>query len=703
MSFNNEKENDLTDFLKNREVLLISDFEGTAPKAHFQNFQKYCTSPEKGVVFLGDAFDSTVLLGDKNCESAKCTDADLDHNCLVSENYCALKTIKLLVDNPDKCRYVVGNRDLNKIKLLPFFQLKSGDNWWLNGSTYAEIVDNLLQLCQSTNDDIWLIDNQNADAFKPFWNLKKWNENQTKRNELNLNYNDLFTRFEYLFGEDGMLGSMSAMITLKSIPNELLGLINKTTIDSFMEKLPNLIVDQDPLKITKTRLKVRAALVMTVFMRMLAVPFNSNNLSLNTPGALDGYLHQYLSKAKPAYYAVSLIKEKRCLFLFAHGGITPEFVLAEGSGAKKLMTDVNWESLLNPGKNTIGGGGLSGEDIKTSIDNFNQFYFKVLKDYFFNLMYSNKITGKDNWKKYFFTLLQLTAGTQSTIDKMVIDQGYRADYSPIQIKKSLSGKPHEINDEPGQKNLDVPDYDRIYNVFGHASASCGYTFGKVTTSYLYENKVEELALKTFYINTDFSSTLFKDSLECDDSYNTNFLALVLDVSKSNLSLSGKVSLKKAYVKITEPTNGLGFDNKAISQVMKTDFENSKTTQFRYYVDQLSEAINGCNYEMDEKINIFEEEIYYDITPNGVKVAPWGFNGVAKNVNQLDGKFYVYSSDFSKNGYCVAFLLRKPELEVGGFFSPRKSRKNKKSKSKKSKKNKSRKIKRKSTRRLRKRT
>ena len=126
MEYEEDVSDDLSTFITQKKTLLISDFEGTTPTAHFEQFKKYCEKEQ--VIFLGDVFDNTAKFG-KNCGGDNCPDPDnTTGDCISGKNYCALKTIKLLVDNEDRCKYVVGNRDINKIKLLPFLYRKQKNN-----------------------------------------------------------------------------------------------------------------------------------------------------------------------------------------------------------------------------------------------------------------------------------------------------------------------------------------------------------------------------------------------------------------------------------------------------------------------------------------------------------------------------------------------------------------------------------------------
>ena len=178
---------------------------------------------------------------------------NIDSSCVFSNNnYCSLKTLKYLVDNPERSKYVVGNRDINKIKLVPLLQLQKGRKWWINrieqsgpelghdlNTNYIEIISNLLiqnfGLSKSNDPQfvkkIWNV--KTMSNYKPFWSSKsqddidKWFYSGENIQAMNT----LHDRFNRIFGLDTTTGTMSADNTLKGIPNELFGdctsLINK--------------------------------------------------------------------------------------------------------------------------------------------------------------------------------------------------------------------------------------------------------------------------------------------------------------------------------------------------------------------------------------------------------------------------------------------------------------------------------------------
>lgn len=714
---------DLTDFIKESEVLLISDFEGTAPTEHFIKFKEYCET--KKVIFMGDLFDSTVTMGDKNCNADNCKNPDLGHDrgCIKNENYCALRTIKTMVDYPDNCRYAVGNRDINKTKIFPFFQFKDNSQWWkINPdddqpwSSYEDIVVYLLfqTLNKEKNDtETWLISSaEEINLFKPFWN-KDWDKNVKIREEKN--YNDIFERFEYIFGKDGQVGTMSAIITLKSIPNELLQLDDSTkeknSFEPFLQKIKVKITQNiDNIVFSK---KVRAALSITLFMRMLDKDLfkgpNPDTL-MKDFGALDGYLYTYLTNALPAYYAsttVSSTKEST-LLTFAHGGITNEFVEKEEAsqgGIDSLYKVKNWSEILNKKGGTKPKFEITSQKIMESINKFNKTYIGLVTQ-FLAAHYHTPVDEDEpgTWKHTMLILLQLTAGNSFLIDQSLKDQGYDAALSPIQIKKS-AGKGAtlaQLNDEPSKKIIDPTDYVRYYNIFGHASLSSGYSLGKVADS-----------TNTFFINTDFSTTLFKESLSCDK-YNDNFLLLVLSThdiegkSISTLHVNGTIILDKEKY-FPAPLNSATVNDNLVITTLNTATKASEVnvTEANKQVDILLEKKKLENpgakvtiakneyrnfyyihdktrvgkepqhvdftFTMDDKKDLFDEvskKYCCEQTPlkeslKGDKnpIKDYRFNGYSL----INGKEYaVYSSPWGKN-YAIAFIpFPKYEFEEGDY-------------------------------------
>ena len=482
-----EEPYDLSDFImgkegKGCETLLISDFEGTTPKTHFEKFKEYCTNnkdvddKEKRVIFLGDVFDNTSQFG-TYCTGEECIDPDEeDGNCVGDINYCALQTIKILVDDGKKeknCRYVVGNRDINKIKLLPFFSFSDGTKWWSQGESYEEIVKKLLEtlaVAKKEKTNPWLVQGkENLKYFKPFWKEQAMHKNQQWNNDVI----DIYDRFELIFGKDPDKGTMSALVTLKCIPNEIYAKAEKKMLDFYqsvkddykffvcpadlklnLAALKNSKKDikaelakeanADWLKDVTWRKQVRAALTLTIFMRMLDkdLPVKEEKSTLlNELGTLDGYLYKYLTEAPAAYYAYynhTDSDNKKDLFLFAHGGLTNAFIKESGSkGIENVKKELTyWDEKF---KQTGGEGEIT--DVGMAITNYNKGYAKLVNN-FFNMrnvlkrLDAQKFNDPSIIKKYWLlpmlSLLKLSAGDYADTIKYPNDS---TSYYPNQAKE----------------------------------------------------------------------------------------------------------------------------------------------------------------------------------------------------------------------------------------------------------------------------
>jgi len=275
---------DITNFLTNGiETLICSDFEGTLPTEQIKKFESVFinsnidsnnnldlnqdlnldpTNP-KQIVYLGDIFDNT-----GGCTSYNNT------------NYCALKILKYLVDYPEKSRYVVGNRDINKIKLVPLLQFADDSKWWLlsesesesktwfqnktngkiwkkssNIQPYEVIAINLLN--SSIKSSIWKV--ETMEKYIPFW---------SKKTELNTHWINkdgkcikpmitLYDRFLRIFGLDTSEGTMSAENTLKYIPDELFPeLVSELVSDQVPGQVPGQVPSQDQVKVPEIQVIV---------------------------------------------------------------------------------------------------------------------------------------------------------------------------------------------------------------------------------------------------------------------------------------------------------------------------------------------------------------------------------------------------------------------------------------------------------------
>lgn len=560
-----DSKSDITQwFNTNEDIKIFSDYEGTTTISQINNMKEIFKMKRK-IIYLGDIFDN-VNFNDKTFDETK---PPYVSNCIKTENYCALKMLRLFIENPDKCRYVVGNRDINKIKLYPLLQFantEDGQKWWTNGDTYEEIVTNLLNELHKEGkyNSKFLINSM--EYYVPFWRASTVSKlddecgkiEDTSRTiwttEEGLKIGDLFDRYNKIFGKDCDYGTFSADYTIRGLPNELF----KDNINTIIEKIKastaelfNNIEDFEQKIINE----IRAAIVFTVFMRMLDKELlgnNNRNKKLDEVGALDGYLYKYLSNAYPSMYAI----RNNNLYLFAHGGITggvadtqKKFFLNSEKNAFQLLSNVTWYNVfnksvtdydrdvdnplnLNVNLNVIGSKlkmPYTNNNYKNRIEAFNQLYFEylMLTFKFFN---SNKTKHSS---LLLISLLSLSAPAEN--NEIVAASGYTIDLTPIQARLPITSElKHEL--------YGTSNYNNVYNFCGHSSSGMG-GYG-----------IRNLKDGTIFVNTDYSTSLFKKDLMCEketeenkgQNYNSNHLMMTLKPD-GKLLVSGQISVPKSQI------------------------------------------------------------------------------------------------------------------------------------------------------------
>jgi len=564
----------ITDFLTNgKQTLICSDYEGTSSIKQINVFVNAITDDNKQVIYLGDLFDNT-----SDCSKK-------------SENYCSLKMLKYLVDYPDKSRYVVGNRDINKIKLVQLLNFVDNTPWWRNkdddipktttqwvktkdwvkltlNDMYIDIVSKLI-IDNMNNNDIW--EAKTMEYYVPFWSklpdvlVKNWRENGDFIKPMTTLYN----RFLRIFGTDTKIGTMSADNILNGIPNELF----KDNIDNVITGIKSKLTDIT--KINNIDLEIQAALVFTIFMRMLDQSLYKPNLnkkmSFTDKTDIDGYLWKYLSQASPALYA-NINNE---LFLFSHGGITNEFVKIDSLTKLNEITLDQWKLILNsPTLEQEIGTDVDETThiafINNKIQSYNKHYQKILQSCFANPKFNKEL----------MILLAISAPAENNNLLRVEHKYLTSSYSPIQPKR------------PKASNLTMTaSSTKIYNIWGHASVSFGYGFKKV-------------AQNMYYISTDFSTSLYKDKI-CTQNYNENNLNLFIKYTNKQfyLDLNGTIYIDNSFIINKDKTNKIiiGSDSN-INKILS-----SEAKEYQVLV---------IDNKIDNKIDNLENEMTLEVKQEG---------------------------------------------------------------------------------------
>jgi len=658
---------DIKEFLLNEnETLICSDYEGTLPIAQIQKFVEFASTEGKQVIYLGDIFDNT----------SKCAK---DSN----DNLCSLKILKLLIDNPSRSRYVVGNRDINKIKLIPLLQYKNGEKWWhtpvqppvqpperskwkLNNATHTKWVKNnkmnkskisvipeikdvyidiAVKLINTMNDsptNIWK--DETMKDYIPFWSNKKPKELDYW---LSGKYIDkmtsLYERFVRIFGLDTVIGTMSADTILTGIPNELF----PNEINNIIELIKAKITYKDKLIATQKahhgileeiqegkkgklvdmkddnilNFEIRSAIVFTVFMRMLDKSLFIENLSDRQKKTEINSIDGYLWKYLTTAAPALYAKTETELLLFSHGGVTNDFIKTDSLTILQ-SPDIDWEKVL---KSTTKVQPL-GEDKQTAstpddiIKSINDY-----KDKYFKILSKCFNTFNESSvtiNKDLMILLAISAPAENNIE--LFEKYTTSSFTPIQPKK------------PKSTNLSIKGNTlKIYSFWGHASICFGYGFKKVN-----ENM--------YYICTDLSASLYKESI-CGNVYNENNLNLIIKYNKSNqlfsLSLIGLISI----------------DNKFIANV-----DDKTKTSYFFKDSTIDNILNGTLEKQDGKIK--DKRKFQLIVVNNKMVDKIDENGMKLSVNQTTNNMND-DTFFKKDTYnTTSTNLANPDFEIDYIYN-----------------------------------
>jgi hypothetical protein len=437
--------NNWTNFLNNR-TAIVSDIEGYIPKSQLEKIKENIEKQQ--LIFLGDLFDYTTIAIDVREKPERC---------------CALQLLKLFVDNPNSVRCVMGNRDINKIKMAQLCQFNNKSKWWKKDTEKLygkELIDNyakqLIELNDKKTNDLWLVDGNNFKQLWPYWNDTNPNISNWKGLKLD---GTLYNRYISIFGVDPSDGTMSAQNTANGICCEIFGKVDDNN-------------------------EYKAAVVFVVFARLLDPElYGKGNWEY------DGLLYKYLTETPTIAYA----EFDNMIMLFSHGGVESTF----SSDISKFKNETVWNKVKS--KYTQTGGVI---ETLESTNNFNQELRKML-DNVFNKVINNTFTSDIDMDIQVVNSLGCAIFNSDTIKRLNAVQ-YQKGESPIQ--SSIMGV---INDTGKIMNTSK----NMVNIFGHMPTGIGYTFG-----YNRQNGN--------YICCDYSMSLFKNKFELVDiTYDNNYLVL----------------------------------------------------------------------------------------------------------------------------------------------------------------------------------
>ena len=403
----------------------------------------------------------------------------------------------------------IGNRDINKIKLLALLQAEDKSKWWETGVSIPDIAMNLLNKYTPKPQNFWKFNDLRS--INPFWNKANPNFNNKRwLPEKPVIANSLLERFEYIFGDDPAKGTMSAKNNLDGIPLEL------------------------GIDISIPDKEYQAAIVFTVFARMLF-------MNSATPSKLehDGLLREYLYLANSASYAIL----DKTLLLFAHGGFTQKFFEKEDiiyNLRDKLNTnDVNIDKEIMYPKPQTTSILQQGGDVFLKIHHIVNFNAEV-REILGKLFTGNPITNEyirigQNGIPFLNTNLMILTilSTPATNNKIIAEllSPYEIALSPIQvgspINQSLYNSIEAGLEKSPDKSVEENNVSKVINIFSHVPKGFGYSFGKSGN-------------KSYFINTDFSNTLLKNRSYLNP-IATNLSYLVLHLENPEPSTRNRTS------------------------------------------------------------------------------------------------------------------------------------------------------------------
>ena len=624
---------DISDFIKSKkDIIIVSDVEGFCPEKQIAKIVDYASGKDqsKGVIFNGDIFDYTVV-------GAGLDNAD-------KNNLCALKLLKALTDGMKAGNVIcnIGNRDINKIKLLALLQAEDNSAWWESGETgksIPEIATNLLNKYNKNPEKFWKFNDLRS--INPFWN--KSNSNFTNEKWLPgkpVIAKSLLERFEYIFGDDPAKGTMSAKNNLNGIPLEL-G-INIDTLND----------------------EAKAAIVFTVFARMLFMnPAAPRQLDQ------DGLLREYLTLANATSYAII----DQTLLLFAHGGFTQKFFDNKdiiGNLRDNLRTnsaDINKEimepkpaSLQLQSKTQTGG---SFESKMNQIETFSAHIKFIIKKIFEGNPGTNEYIhiGQNDIPFLNTDLMILTIlSTPATNNKIIagLVSPYETALSPIQVGSPIN-QPLYNSIEAGlekspDKGMEENNVSKVINIFSHVPKGFGYSFGKS-------------GYNSYFINTDFSNTLLKNRKYLNPiETNPSYLILHLEnpePSTSNRSkkwhfrLDGMIDMDiSGFVKSTVSTYELIGINKLSVDELKMMQKDTILTDSKLTLDDLTKLRLTFNQSFSFtqlKINAYPTQNLF-------------YHGIASINDSASYKVYSVNGiapPFAKHLYLMSLHLESVKISL----------------------------------------
>ena len=620
--FLKEKVN-LTSFLKEKErIYIISDFEGKIPAKIYEKAKSIFREDKNGFIYTGDIADYT---------------GNLNRNDPGRYNF--LKFIQLLNSNNKNCVNILGNRDINKIKVLPLLLFRNNKKWWKGTEemqTKSKLLnDDILEISKMllTDPIDWKV--QNLTYFYSFWFLKdgleegpldKWVGWKSAKRQLSV-----YERYLSIFGLDPSEGFMGAQNTIVCIALEL-GLLNDE-IDIYLNKSK-----KDTLEFFQAANKL-AALVFTVYARILDPDLGTNSLKWE----YDASFYEYLINGSFVSYAFDNTNEEDSarLYLFSHGGVH--------SGINKDISNTvtsaqrpNYYRAINTKRQAMIG----------KLFPSTQSGGKINKAYDFDILNGK---AKESMRKVFNEFIEGKFDELGVSDNLKIFIGIslgcykpKPDNGDIENCSSnetpvLLGYSPIMNDQESIFNK-IPPSLEIFNILGHSPTGWGYTFAVSRNN----SKVICTDFSNSFLNTPFTN------------FNQNSFVLVL---KNNIfSLEGEIYFD---LKCKNYTEDLLDPNKDDFYTVKGRIPNGETKIVEDFKQSTRQTEFTITFNPEDEINFKTQQLFmrnHGLEKRITDNSKFNYHGTGIYNNFTVHIFSFLKESFKKN---LIFFVDNDESQAGG--------------------------------------
>ncbi len=519
--------------------MVISDLEG------------YKIPPFEGkLIITGDLIDSTISPVDS-----------LDFQKYKDFKSNNLKNIHRVISD-DNIDFILGNRDINKIKCAILCKLKGSSdiiNQFNNGNINLNIAS-YNELRQSIE---WMEDMRD---WYPFWNMNMFKDDKKMLSywqQLPVTENKFLDRFNHIFGRDGVIGTISADNLLSAIPHEL----NIDGTDDFKAFIVLSIFNSMLCKIESIISHTSVASYSSVTQTLTyghgnaiyyTKPQDWDKLDKTNSSFARGWLYCLYMKSN----VIKLIESDTKLLLFSHGGITKELAMVDN------ITDIftEFEKLYqnNGDMFSARGGGLfeSSENIPcVKLRSLCSKYNSLFKQYIINFL-----TDPFNNKSKLFVLIILSAPFDA--DEYKKNKGKEFDFK---YNKSMLYSPILPGILNLRKSYFVSD-KALYQIIGHVpngyAPSCDVIIG---------------GKESYVINLDTSNSYYSsNSFTPSETSINNFGRLLINNSNimvlSHISLNDKIDISKDE-SFTETELNINMD---LNQMIENIKELKLTKEYFYH-------------------------------------------------------------------------------------------------------------------------